>query len=77
MKKYRWLFLTFLRGANAPIAIIVSPSGLFGKRKRKKKLVIVSLFYRGANATIAIIVSPFGAFGKWEEEKKKEVGAYI
>ncbi len=77
MEKDRWLFLNFLRGAYATIAIIVSPFGAFGKWEEEKKKEIRAYIFWGANATIAIIVSPFGAFGKWEEEKKKEVGAYI
>jgi len=77
VEKDRWLFLNFLRGAYAPIAIIVSPFGLFGKWEEEKKKEVGAYILRGAYASIAIIVSPFGLFGKWEDEKKKEVVAYI
>jgi hypothetical protein len=60
VEKDRWLFLNFLRGANAPIAIIVSPFGAFGKWEKEKKKEVGVYILRGANATIAIIVSPSG-----------------
>ncbi len=60
MEKDRWLFLTFLRGAYAPIAMIVSPFGAFGKREEEKKKEVGAYILRGANATIAMIVSPWG-----------------
>jgi hypothetical protein len=57
---------SIFRGANATIAIIISPFGAFRKRESKMRRLIVSSIFRGANATIAIIVSPFGAFKKKE-----------
>jgi hypothetical protein len=60
VEKDRWLFLTFLRGANATIAMIVSPCGLFGKWGEEKKKEVGAYILRGANAPIAIIMSPFG-----------------
>jgi hypothetical protein len=62
VEKDRLLFLTFLRGANAPIVIIVSPSGLFGKWEEEKKKEIGAYIFRGAYAPIAILVSPSGLF---------------
>jgi len=60
VKKDRWLFLIFSRGANAPIAMIVSPFGAFGKWEKEKKKGVGAYILRGANATIAMIVSPSG-----------------
>ena len=37
VEKDRWLFLNFLRGAYATIAMIVSPFGAFGKWEEEKK----------------------------------------
>jgi len=50
----------FQRGVYTPIAIIVSPSGLFGKWEEEKKKEVGAYIFRGAYTTIAINVSPCG-----------------
>jgi len=60
VEKDRWLFLTFLRGAYANIAMIVSLFGAFGKWEEEKKKEVGAYIFRGANAPIAMIVSPSG-----------------
>jgi hypothetical protein len=63
------------RGAYAAIAIIVSPYGLLGTEKGKRKKALGANFSRGAYATIAIFVTPYGLLGTEKGKRKKALGA--